>query len=360
MYFSPGRINLIGEHIDYNDGFVLPAAINLGICSAIAPNNTNRINLFAQNLGEAFTITIDKLTPVSDWPAYPLSVVNEFLQSGLPIQGFDYVFGGTIPRGSGLSSSAAVEGALAFALNDIFAFGLDRTALAKLCQRAEHGYPGVQCGIMDQFANMLGQQDKVILLDCRSLQYQYFPLTLEGYSIVLFNSMVHHALASGEYNLRRQQCRQGLALTGHHSFRDITDTNQLEPFRLAMGQTLYNRCAYVVEEIQRTRQAALCLQNGDITALGQLMYDTHKGLSEQYEVSCPELDFLVNLARQNNAVAGARVMGGGFGGCTINIVRSPATATLISHVEDAYKTTFNRQLETYTVTTAPGTCPLIN
>ncbi|MEO7766865.1 MAG: galactokinase [Ferruginibacter sp.] len=293
------------------------------------------------------------------WKNYVLSVVNEIRLLGKEISGFNCVFAGDIPIGSGMSSSAAVEGGLAFALNEFFAVGLGRVELALLCQRAEHNFPNVQCGIMDQFANMMGKEDNVILLDCKSIQHQYFPLLLEGYKIVLINTKVHHSLASGEYNVRRQRCEVGLSilkgLLSIQSFRDIKTVDELEIGRKAMPTEVYNCCRYVIEEIGRTKKAAELLQNNDLAAFGKLMYATHEGLSKLYEVSCDELDFLVEQAKQFPAVIGARLMGGGFGGCTINIVKEEGIDHFISEASREYQQHFNIIPESYIVETSDGT-----
>ncbi len=354
LYFSPGRINLIGEHVDYNDGFVMPAAIDKGAYYAVGTNGTSDIHLYSLDFEDAYSIGLDAVNKTKGWPNYLLSVVNEFLLLGLPLQGFNAVLGATVPRGSGLSSSAAVEGGLAYALNDIFGFGLDRIALAQLCQRAEHNFPGVQCGIMDQFANMMGQKDHVVLLDCRSMAYAYYPLQLEGYSIVLLNSGVHHSLASSQYNLRRQQCEAGLAAMGLSSFREVQGLEHLASFQQQMEPLIYQRCEYVVGEIARTQQAAAYLQQGDLIAFGQLMFATHAGLSQLYEVSCTELDFLVAQAQQDPSVLGARMMGGGFGGCTINLVKAGGLAHFVGNACDAYQAKFGKIPALYAVTLSDG------
>ncbi len=359
QYFSPGRINLIGEHIDYNDGFVLPAAINKGVYYAVAANKTNEIHLYAVDFDEWYSTSISEIKKLNGWKNYVLSVVNEFLLAGKPISGFDCVFGGDIPRGSGMSSSAGVEGGLAFALNDLFNCGLNRTELALLCQRAEHGFPNVQCGIMDQYANMLGKKDHVILLDCKNITHQYFPLQLKGYKIVLLNSNVQHSLATGEYNIRRKQCGKGLAILkaqyGIQSFREITTEDQVISCKELMDAAVFNRTLYVVQEIDRTKKAVILLQENNITALGKLMFDTHDGLSKLYEVSCNELDFLVQFAKENASVAGARLMGGGFGGCTINLVKEEGLTYFIAQTSKAYQNQFKLSLEPYIVDTADGT-----
>ena len=359
LYFSPGRINIIGEHIDYNDGFVMPAAINKGIYLAIALNGSSVINFYAADLDEELSVSINDIKRTSGWANYVLSVVNEFLLAEKKVEGFDCVFGGDLPLGAGMSSSAALEGGLAFAINELFGYGLNRTELALLCQRAEHGFPGVPCGIMDQFANMLGRKNELILLDCKDASYRYLPLNLNGYSIVLLNSMVHHSLAAGEYGLRRKQCESGLQIIrekfGIDSFRDMDGAEQLEACRQSMDVIVFNRCLYVVEEIDRVKKAEAALKENDIEALGQLLFSTHAGLRDLYEVSCPELDFLVEQARQHPSVAGARVMGGGFGGCTINLVNKKGVPDFIEKSRNAYLQQFNIIPEAYEVETANGT-----
>jgi galactokinase len=359
LYFSPGRINLIGEHVDYNDGFVLPAAIDKGVYYAVAPNDSDNLNFIAVDFDETFSVAVADIQKMSNWKNYVLSVVNEFLLLGVAVKGFDCVFAGDIPRGSGMSSSAAVEGGLAFALNEMFNTKLNRVELALLCQRAEHNYPHVNCGIMDQYANMMGHKDEVIMLDCKTIQHQYFPLRLQGCKIVLINSKVHHTLASGEYNIRRHRCEEGMAVLksdlGIQSFRDINDVDALMPFKDKMEEKVFNCCLYVVEEIARAKKAASLLQQDDLASFGKLMYATHEGLSKLYEVSCDELDFLVELAKQDDGVIGARLMGGGFGGCTINIVKDDAITRFIETTSKAYYQKFNIEPEAYIVSTGDGT-----
>ena len=359
LYFSPGRINLLGEHVDYNDGFVLPAAIDKGVYYAIAANGTSDCNFFSIDFNEAYSTPHSSLTAAGEWKNYVLSVVNQFVKAGKQIHGFDCVLAGDIPRGSGMSSSAAVEGGLAFALNELFDAGYNRKELALLCQRAEHDFPNVKCGIMDQFANMHGKKDAVILLDCQSLEHQHFPLQLDGYSIVLINTKVHHSLASSAYNRRRQECEEGLLLmrsdSAVRSFRDVTKWEDLIAYEPTMGEEVFNRCLFVVQEIARTQEAAKLLQQHDLKGFGKLMFQTHEGLSKLYEVSCTELDFLVDLAKANNNVLGARMMGGGFGGCTINIIANNAVHLFIDETLVAYKEKFGIDAEAYVVQTSDGT-----
>ncbi len=359
LYYSPGRINFIGEHIDYNDGFVMPAAINKGMYYAIALNKTDFINFHSVDFDEKLTVGIRDIKKMTGWKNYVLGVVNEFLLLNKEVKGFDCVFGGDIADGAGISSSAAVEGGLAFGINELFNFGLDRKELALLCQRAEHNFPGVMCGIMDQYANMFGKKDHVILLDCRKIEHQYFPLKLDGYEIVLINTKVHHSLASSEYNKRRKECEEGLEILkkekGIESFRDIKTSDELVPFKQKMGEKVYDRCKFVVEEIIRTQAAAILLQQNNLIEFGKKMYDAHEGLSKLYEVSCKELDFLVEQASANKDVIGARMMGGGFGGCTINIIKKECVVEFLSNATVAYQKRFQIDPEVIKVEVGEGT-----
>ena len=337
----------------------MPAAIDKGMYYAIGINNTDEIHFNAVDFNETLSIKIKDIKKMTGWKNYVLSVVNEFLIKGLPVKGFDCVFGGNIANGAGMSSSAAVEGGVAFAINKLFDFGLSRKDLALLCQRAEHNFPGVMCGIMDQYANMLGKKDHVILLDCRSVTHKYFPLKLDDYEIVLINSKVHHNLAASEYNVRRKQCEEGLAILKKKmnitSFRDVKNPDDMLPYKNEMGDKVYDRCKFVVEEILRTQQAAKLLQENNLIEFGKLMYATHEGLSKLYEVSCKELDFLVAQAKENNDVIGSRLMGGGFGGCTINIVQKDGVEKFTSRATDAYQKKFRIEPEVYKVSVVDGT-----
>ncbi|WP_160711920.1 galactokinase [Chitinophaga solisilvae] len=358
MVISPGRINLIGEHTDYNNGFVLPAAIDKKIVYAVALNNTQQCNAHAVFTNETVSFDLGQVQPTPGWINYLMGVVYQLQQGGHPVTGFDCVVAGDIPVGAGLSSSAAVEGGLVAALDSIFGYNLSRMDMALLGQRAEHTFPGVKCGIMDQFANLHGKKDQVIRLDCRSLEYEYFPFNFPAYKIVLCNSMVHHSLASSEYNVRRQQCEEGVAaISALHpevaSLRDATPA-MLEEVRAQLSQIVYNRCKYVIEEIQRVQDATHLLKKGDLQQFGQLMYATHEGLSRLYEVSCPELDFLVSLAKERPEVAGARVMGGGFGGCTINLVKQDQVDDFISFIRSRYQEQYGKEPEVYVTTIQDG------
>ena len=359
LFYSPGRINLIGEHIDYNDGFVMPAAIDKGIFFAIALNNSEKINCYSIDFDESISVPLSEVKKMDGWKNYVLGVVNEFQKLNLGIKGFDCAFGGDIPIGGGLSSSAALEGGISFGLNEICNFKMNRKDLALLGQRAEHNFPGVMCGIMDQYANMMGKKNSVMLLDTKNIANEYIPLNIEEYEIILINTKVHHSLAGSEYNQRREECQKGLGILKKglrvQSFRDIKNSDQLLPFKSEMGNRIYNRCLFVVEEILRTKRAANLLKENDLIGFGKLMFQTHEGLKNLYEVSCKELDFLVDAVKDNNDVIGARLMGGGFGGSTINIVKQDGVKLFLSKILPAYKKQFNIDAESYDVKVVGGT-----
>ncbi|MDD4150008.1 MAG: galactokinase [Bacteroidales bacterium] len=323
---SPGRINLIGEHTDYNMGFVLPAAIDKEIVFAISNNGTKQCNVYAYNLSEQCSFYTNKLkSDKTEWLNYIQGVVSEMQNSKFIIQGFDCVFGGDIPQGAGLSSSAAIECALAYALNELNQLRIEKLDLVKLAQKAENNFVGVKCGIMDQFASVFGKKDHVIQLDCRSLEYHYFNINLDGYSIVLADTQVKHKLASSEYNIRRKECETGVKILQKHnhniqSLRDVTP-DFLEKYNNELEPVIYNRCKYVVEENNRLVEGCKDLNDNRLFDFGQKMFATHDGLSNLYQVSCSELDLLVDIAKKSEGVVGARMMGGGFGGCTINIIK---------------------------------------
>jgi galactokinase len=358
IVYSPGRINLIGEHTDYNDGFVLPAAIDKQIIYAIELNGSNRCQAYSTFNSEMAAFDLDNVQPTKGWINYLMGVVYQLQQRGLPVKGFDCVIAGDIPIGAGMSSSAAVEGGLAAALNHLMGYRLSTMELALIGQKAEHTFPGVQCGIMDQFANLHGKKDQVMLLDCRDLSYTYYPFNFPDQKIVLCNSMVHHSLASSEYNVRRQQCEEGVKAlqTRNLEVRSLRDASaaMLETVKEALSADVYKRCSYVIAEIARVQEACTHLQQGSLQAFGRLMYETHEGLSKLYEVSCPELDFLVELAQQRPEVAGARMMGGGFGGCTINLVRTDHVEDYTTFIQSRYKEKFGKTPEVYVTTIEDG------
>jgi len=345
---SPGRVNLIGEHTDYNEGFVLPAAVDKAIVFAIAPRTGSAGSLRALDFGQSHEFEISR--PVrSDkgWPNYLLGVVDQLNRIGAPVGGFACVFGGDIPIGSGMSSSAALEGGLAFALNRIFGLGLDSLSLVKLAQKAENEFVGVRCGIMDQFINIFGRPRSVLKLDCRSLDHRYYPFEREDLRLVLCDTLVRRELAASEYNVRRAQCEAGVKIlargaAGVRSLRDATP-EMLEDHRPEFDPIIYKRCAYVVEENRRVEAACADLEKGDFASFGRRMNGSHDGLRDDYEVSSPELDVLVDAAREIPGVLGARMMGAGFGGCTINLVEDQAVGALRERTARSYRDQFGRE-----------------
>jgi galactokinase len=358
---SPGRVNIIGEHTDYNEGFVLPAAIDKAAYVALSLRDDETIHLTAMDLKEKFTTTVAELKPVGDvsWPNYLLGSAAQFLKRGIKLRGFNAVLSSDVPIGAGLSSSAAVECAMVFALNELLQTNLDRVTMVLMAQKAEHEYAGVMCGVMDQFASMMGKKDHVIKLDCRSLEYENVPFKLEGIKILLLNTNVKHSLASSEYNTRRKECGQAVAwIQEHHS--EVTSLrhatiDMLDKYVLPKDKTIDQRSRFVVEEIDRLLTGCEDLQRGDIAALGKKMFATHDGLSKMYAVSCKELDFLVDFVRNRKEVIGARMMGGGFGGCTINLVQEWAIDQLIADVKPAYEKATGLQLDYYIASIENGT-----
>jgi len=355
---SPGRINLIGEHTDYNEGFVLPAAIDKYVNVAVSKRPDDLVSMYAMQFGEKMEVRVTDIKPIPDsWTNYILGVVDQLIKRGHAIGGFNMVVDGNVPTGAGLSSSAAIECAACYALKELFNIELTKFDIALISQKAEHTYPGVQCGIMDQFASVFGQKDKALKLDCRTLEYVEVPLHLQGYKIVLMNTNVKHSLASTAYNKRREECAEGVALVQKHiygvsSLRDVT-VDMLEKY--VQDPLILQRCRYVVEENARVNLAVQQLQRGNITGLGAQMYRSHTGLSQEYEVSCKELDYLVDAVKNNPLVAGARMMGGGFGGCTINIIREEAIDELVHYLSENYQKDMGKPLTAYIAVTSHGT-----
>lgn len=359
VFRSPGRVNIIGEHTDYNNGFVLPAAINKAVYVGIGQRNDSRIHLHSLDFGESAELGLEEVRKIEKpWANYILGVVAQFQKKGFALSGFNLVMAGDVPIGSGLSSSAAVECSVAFGLNEVFGLQRSKKELALLAQKAEHEFAGVLCGIMDQFASVFGKKDHVIKLDCQSLDYEYVPLHLEGYKIVLLNTNVSHSLASSEYNTRRAQCEEGVAMVRAkypqvQSLRDVNLT-MLDEMVKPKDDLIYRRCSYVVKENGRLLEGCEDLKKGDLEALGQKMFATHEGLSKDYEVSCRELDFLADTVKLHPSVLGARMMGGGFGGCTINIMKEDALDTIIPELSAAYEQAMGKPLTAYIVQTADG------
>jgi len=360
LFRSPGRINLIGEHTDYNDGFVLPAAIDKAVWFAVKPNNKREYHFYAQDFDEQFVQKTGSLKPAKvHWVNYLLGVVAQFEKNNHPVPGFDCVFGGNIPIGAGMSSSAAIETGMAYALNDIFQFGYSTLKMVKLSQQAEHEFAGVHCGIMDQFAVMNGRKGQAIHLDCRSLEYRYVPLNMDEYNLVLVNTGVKHALAASEYNKRRQECATGIRALKKYDdhIRALRDVNRelIDEHKKDLDSVIYKRCNYVIRENERVQKACDALQNHDLDTFGRLMYASHQGLQNEYDVSCPELDRLVDVAQETGGVLGARMMGGGFGGCTLNLVMKSHLSEFEEKVISSYKTPEGNRPDIYSVQIDGGT-----
>ena len=358
---SPGRLNLLGEHTDYNEGFVLPASIDKSIQVAIGKRDDDFIHLYSVEYKEEQIVSLQCLRSSSKhWALYVLGVVDQLQKNDYEVSGFNMVFDGDVPIGAGMSSSAALECASIFALNELFKLGISRMDMVKMAQQAEHEFAGVKCGIMDQFASMFGKAGHVIRLDCRSLAYEYFPFETKDIKILLLNTNVKHSLASSAYNQRREQCETGVRLIQQHlpevkSLRDAT-LQMLHQF--VDDPLVRKRCEYVVEENDRLEQACVDLEHGDMNAFGSKMFATHDGLSKKYEVSCKELDWLVEKVRNNPNVIGARMMGGGFGGCTINLIKENTIDELVALLQPAYEKEMNLPLTYYIASIKNGTALL--
>lgn len=356
LYASPGRVNLIGEHTDYNGGFVFPGAIDKLIVAAIKPNDTDIVRVYSYDMKETAEFALDE-KPTASWALYIYGVISEISKRGLKVGGFDCVFGGDIPIGSGLSTSAALESTFAFALNDLFNLGLARIDMALIGQAAEHNAVGVRCGIMDQFASVFGETDHLIRLDCRSLEYELVPFHSKNCRLVLLDTQVKHNLAASEYNIRRAECEEGVATIQkkHPQVKLLRDVSLdlLNDFKKELKESTYRRCRYVIEENQRLLDACEALKHDNYTEFGKKMYGSHEGLSKEYNVSCKELDFLVSIAVKNGAL-GARMMGGGFGGCTINLLEESHYAAFVEEAIAAYKIEFNKAPKIYEVKIGKG------
>lgn len=357
---SPGRINLIGEHTDYNDGFVMPAAINYDTIFAIAEATDGVSEIYSVKYQETFVVDADP-RPVDSpaWANYLLGVMKQFLMKGNSVKPFKCAFGGDVPLGAGLSSSASVECGFAYALNELNGHHLSKETMIYMAQWAEHNFAGVKCGIMDQFASMMGKKGHVIVLDCRSMEYHYSPINLPEHDIVLCDTRVKHSLVDSEYNSRRSECERGVQLLskyypGVKSLRDVTE-EMINRHKSEMTGKMYDRCLYVVQEIHRVQEASEDLKANRLNEFGLKMYATHDGLSRLYEVSCEELDFLVEKAREFKSVVGARMMGGGFGGCTINIIPKSETEKFIAFASKAYHDQFGHDMASYVVSVEDGT-----
>ncbi|MBX2840343.1 MAG: galactokinase [Flammeovirgaceae bacterium] len=361
QFKAPGRINLIGEHTDYNEGFVLPATIDKYISFAINKGSSEGLaRVYSIDKKELYEFKLSELEaiPSGGWRNYVIGVVAEMAKIGAIAKGFDCVFTGNLPQGAGLSSSAALECGLSYGLNEIFELGLSRLELVKCSQKAEHNYVGVKCGIMDQFTSMMGKENKVIRLDCRSLEYEYFPLDLGDFTIVLCNTNIAHELASSAYNVRRKQCEDGVALLQKYypeikSLRDV-EMEILQKYKSEFEEVIYRRCKYIVEENARVLAFCEALNMADFSKAGDLLYQAHEGMRVEYEISCKELDFLVDFTKDKDCILGSRLMGGGFGGCTINLVKQKDAEHFINEVSKAYLKKFDIQLGAYHVNIGNG------
>ena len=358
---SPGRINIIGEHTDYNGGLVLPAAIDKYIAGAFTVNHTTECTVRAVDFDKEFTFRLNKVEPEEkgSFANHILGVVHEIQKQGIQLGGFDLSFSGNIPQGAGLSSSAALGNCIVYGLNKLFQLDLSNEEMINIAVKAEHNFVGVECGIMDQFASMNGRKNHLILLDCATGKHDFIPVTLNEYQFVLLNSNVSHSLQDSEYNQRKEECIKGLkAIQKSHTqiktFRDITIQN-LDGIREEISEVMYKRCSYVIEENQRTLNMVEAYKNNQWETVGSLLYASHNGLQNKYEVSCPELDFLVEQTKDRSDVVGSRMMGGGFGGCTINLVKSNSITSFVDEMRELYTTKFNLRLSAYPVSIVNGT-----
>ncbi len=356
LVFAPGRINLIGEHTDYNQGFVFPAAIDKGIVAAVSKTNDDECIAVALDIEDSFSFQLNNLQPIvnGDWKNYVVGVVAEIQKKGKTIENFNLVFSGDIPNGAGLSSSAALENSVVFALNELFDLGFSKEEMIFISQKAEHNYVGVKCGIMDQYASMFGQENTALMLDCKSLEAIEHTIDFKDYTILLINSNVSHNLADSAYNERRTVCERVSRALKKQSLRDVSIT-ELEAKKTLFTNNDYLKALYVLEENKRVHDASNAIKNNDLEFLGQLLFKSHEGLSKQYEVSCDELDFLVEEAQKNAQILGARMMGGGFGGCTINLIKKDAISHFTDRISKAYQTTFNKACSFYQVNLSKGT-----
>ncbi len=357
---APGRINLIGEHTDYNNGFVLPAAVDQAIYMAVSKSDSDKCTLVSLDMQQTHTFDVADFQPSQErpWANYLMGVVAEIQKSGRKVPGFHAVFAGDVPRGSGMSSSAALECGTCYALNELFDLEIPKVDMVKMSQKAEHNYAGVMCGIMDQFASMMGAKDHALLLDCESLEYRHFPIELTDHAIVLCNSNVSHNLADSEYNIRRSQCEEGVAILQKHfpdikSLRDVT-LEQLNTYQGELSEVVYLRCKYVIEENDRVMTMTKAMESGQVGSIGEILKIAQEGMRSEYEISCKEIDFMADFANKREDVLGARMMGGGFGGCTINLVNKGAEDRFIEDLNTAYKAEFDKEITPIKVVISDG------
>ena len=354
MYASAGRINLIGEHTDYNGGFVFPGAIDKCIAAQIKENGTDKVRVYSIDIDDYAEFGLkEEDAPKAQWARYIFGVCRETIKRGGEVRGFDAVFAGNVPLGAGLSSSAALESCFAFAMNDMYNDNkIDKFELARIGQSTEHNYCGVNCGIMDQFASVFGKKNCLMRLDCRSMEFQYFPFEPKGYKLVLVDSVVKHELVDSPYNKRRESCERVAAKLGIETLRDA-EMEDLERIKAEISEEDYMRAKYVIGEKQRVLDVCAALEAGDYDTVGERMYQTHEGMSKLYEVSCEELDFLNDVAKECG-VTGSRIMGGGFGGCTINLVKDELYDNFIATAKAKFNEKYGHEPKVYDVIISDG------
>ena len=356
VVFSPGRINLIGEHTDYNDGYTFPAAINKGIALAMAKTKNKKSTAFAIDKDESYSFYLKDVAPLNKggWRNYILGVIGELQKKGIELGNFNLVFSGNIPGGAGMSSSAALENSVVFALNELFQLGLSKNEMILISQKAEHNYAGVHCGIMDQYASMFGEKKSALLMDCRSISSKAIQINFKNYKLVLINTNVKHNLSESAYNNRRAVCERVSKLLKVKALRDAT-IQDLNKIKDELKDEDYQKALYVIQENIRVRAFMKAVENQDLKTVGELLYQSHEGLSLLYQVSCAELNFLVDFAKKSSAVIGARMMGGGFGGCTLNLVHKKELKSFKKKVSHAFKNEFQKDCSIYKVKLSKGT-----
>lgn len=356
MVFSPGRINLIGEHTDYNEGFVFPAAINMGIALAIQKSDTESSKVHALDKKEIYEFSLNNIQPLKDgsWRNYVLGVISEIQKLGIVLENFNISFAGDIPGGAGMSSSAALENSVVFGLNELFNLKISKEQMILISQKAEHNYAGVKCGIMDQYASMFGENKSALLLDCRTIKSKSFKIDFKNYRLLLINTNVKHDLSESAYNDRREACERVSKLLKIKALRDACKQD-LETIKEQISKEDYSKAMYVIEENKRVEEFTKAINIDSLKTLGALLYQSHEGLSTKFKVSCKELDFLVEQTKSNKNILGARMMGGGFGGCTINLIKKTEVANFKKEIGTNFKNEFNRDCSLYQVKLSKGT-----
>jgi galactokinase len=346
VVFAPGRINLIGEHTDYQEGFVFPAAISQGIWVAIAKNNLAVCRAYSLDFNQEFSFELGSMSPKKGhWATYVMGVCTLLQQAGYPLENFDLVLGGNIPTGAGVSSSAALSVAVGLGLSEVFSFHIPKKNLALYAQKAEHLFAGVNCGIMDPYASAFGVQNHALLLDCRTVTHQEIPISLGEYSLLLVNSKVSHALANSAYNQRRAACEESVVILQKNfpeirTIRDLKEDN-LSSIKQLLPEVLFPKAKHVLTECARVHLVAEALQSGNLVQVGKLLQASHESLRDDFEVSCTELDFLALQANSTTGVLGARMMGGGFGGCLLTLLKTKEIPNFKTKIQEAYHKTFH-------------------